>query len=358
MRVMPMARLTMALVAGLTIGLPIQAAPAAPPRRDLGVPLGKGWQHADTGVILTATLAGLPRTTLTDFGTTERDVTAEFAGPDRTTIVTVYIYRPALMSVPIWFDRSQTEIMLRDVYRGATPVAPLPTPFARPGATVASGLRQVYVPGRGIYTSTALAVMPVGAWLVAVRLSSTTMNPSEADATLSAVIASIRWPAAASTGVVATPVSECSDMLVFHKATSKKPDMMQVLLGGALAANLLKDHPTDAPPVEWCRDPVTPTVTYAVYRAVGSSDGYTLAVGDAGRIADVYKATTLPGDPGAGGYAVTYTDLDGSVATLPSFDRLPQPQQVVDLVLSGLSAVARTTRGGDGKTTVTIGVPR
>ena len=262
------------------------------------------------------------------------------------------------MNGPIWFDRAQTAIMARDVYNGATPVAPLPTPFARPGGTIASGLRQVYVPGRSRYRSTALALVPVGAWLVAIRLSSTTLDPGAADTTMSALIAAIRWPGAAGDGVVAAPVGVCGDALKFHRATLKQPDMMQALLAGAIAASGERDRPADATPVEWCRDPVPPTVAYGVYRVMGAADGYTLAIGDSGRIANVYKAFSLPGQPSAGGYAVTYADLDGGIATFPSFDQLPQPQQVLDLVLGGHSPIARTTIGSDGKTNVAIGVPK
>ncbi|WP_174285694.1 hypothetical protein [Sphingomonas bacterium] len=345
-------------VAIVVLALLALAAPAAAQRRDLPVPLGKGWQHADSGVILTATLAGLPRTTLTDNGTAERDIAAEFASPDRATVATIHIFRPALMSVPIWFDRAQTAIALRDIYGGATPVAPLPTPFAHPGAAVASGLRQVYVPGRGKYKSTTLAVSPVGAWLVAVRLSATTLDPAAADAKLSALIAAIRWPTTGDSVPVAKPVGECADGLTYHKAAARKPDMMQALLGGAVAAGMEKDHPADATPVEYCRDPVPPTVDYAVYRAMGTSDGYTLAIADSGRIASVYKGLTLPGQPSTGGYAVTYADLDGSIATFPSFDQLPQPQQVLDLVLGGHQPIARTATGAGGKTGMTIGLRR
>ena len=334
------------------------AAPVAAQRRDLPVPLGKGWQHADSGVILTATLAGLPRTTLTDNGTAERDIAAEFTSADRATIATVYIFHPALMSVPIWFDRAQTAIEQRDVYGGAKPVAPLPTPFARPGASAASGLRQTYVPAHGKYRSTALAVMPVGRWLVAIRLSSTMLDPAAADAELSALVKAIRWPAGAAEAGVAMPVGECADGLAFHKAKQTQVDMMQTLLGGTLSAAATKDRPSDSPPVAWCRDPVTPTVAYGVYRPGGMSDGYTLAIGDSGRIAGVYKAFTLPGQPSTGGYAVTFTDLDGNVSTFPSFDQLPQPQQVLEMVMGGRAAVARTVTGADGKSTVMIRLPR
>lgn len=332
----------------LTAMVLLLALPADAQRRDLPVPADKGWMHADSGIVLTASLDGLPRTSLTDYGTAERDIAAEFAAPDRTTVATVYIFRPALMSVPLWFDRAQTTLELRQTYGGVTPVAAAPVAFAPPGASAPSALRQIYMPRRGQYRSTALAVVPRGEWLVAIRLSSMVTDPAAIDGKMSRIMAAVRWGKADDTSIAATPISLCPDGLVFRKAKLKKPDMMQALLGGAIAATAMKQ---DGPrtPVVWCRDPSAPTAEYGIYRAAGSTDGYTVAIADSGRIA----AVTLPNVLGTGGYAISYTDLDGTVATFPSFDRLPNPGQVVALVLGG-NVIARTGMGGKD---VTIAVP-
>ena len=42
--------------------------------RNLVVPADKGWKHAETGIILSPQLAGLPRTELTDATQSEHDV--------------------------------------------------------------------------------------------------------------------------------------------------------------------------------------------------------------------------------------------------------------------------------------------
>lgn len=342
----------------LLLPLALAATPAAAQRHDLPVPLDKGWKHAATGIVLTATLAGLPRTTLADYGNAERDIAAEFAKPERATIATLYIFRPAFMSVPMWFDRAQTALEVRDIYHGAIPVDPQPIAFARPGASVAAGLRQTYRPAQGPYTATSLAVVPSGEWLVVVRLSSTVLDPAAAMAKVSDILAAIRWPSVTETAPIAVPVQACSKSLSYKTAKLKKPDMMQALLGGTIALAALKDDKkstASTKPVLWCRDPIKPALEYGVYRAE-SDDVYTLAVADSSRVANVYKSFELPGEPSTGGYAVTYQDLDGSIATFPSFDALPRPEQVLRLVL-GSQPIARTAGSGD-KQNINIGVPK
>lgn len=332
------------------------AQPAAAQRRDLPVPANKGWQHAQTGVVLTATLAGLPRTKLTDLGSAELDVAAQFNDPKVATSLTIYIFRPALQSAPVWFDRAAAQIASRDTYGGAMATTPVAT-FTRPGGTVAAGLRQVFAPARGPYRSTAVAVVPLAEWLVAVRLSSVTLTPAAMGAELDTALAAIRWPRTATAdGPVAVPVAACPTELPVTKAKLVMPTMEDSLLGGLLgsvAASSRATAPDAAAPL--CRDG-NPETLYGVYRAPDATDGYTLAIADSGRIAIVAPGIKLGDLKTSGGYGVSYRDLDGSVSTFPSFDRLPQPAQVVTLVLRG-RPISRTQRGTDGKSTINITAP-
>ena len=136
--------------------------------RPLPVPATSGWQHAATGLVLRAKLAGYQRTSLDDEGTEELDVAANFSAPDDSAVVTLYIFRPALMSVPVWFDRSETQILLRDEYRNPQPIAEARA-FAPPSSSAASALRRTYITGATEFKTTGLAMMPLGEWLVAIR---------------------------------------------------------------------------------------------------------------------------------------------------------------------------------------------
>ena len=321
---------------------------AAGQARDLAVPADKGWKHAETGIVVTATMLGLARAAISDSTENERDVSLQFEDADRATSLTYYIFHPAEMSVPMWFDRAQTAILQRDIYGGATPATVEPVAFAPPNTSVPAALRQVYTPGKGPYRATGLAVLPVDEWLVAIRLSSALLDPAALDARLGEAIAALRWPATvAAPAIAATPISACADTQTYKKAKLQKPDMMQALLGGT-GALVAKEK--DTKPVTWCRNGEA-TVLYGVYRADGTKAAYTLAIGDSGRVATVGGG--IGSLLGKGGYEVNYRDLDGSVSVFPSFDRLPEPTQLLSLVFKG-GAISRVDPGSSKGGTVTI----
>jgi len=227
-------RFVNSLAMALALSLPTTTAMAVAGERKLPVPADKGWQHAASGIVLPASLAGLPRTSLIDLSDDERDMVIEFSDANALTVATVYIFHPGMMSVPVWFDRTQTVGGLRDIYHGLTPASAQPTAFAPPGAGVASGLRQIYTPGGGDLRATGIAVAQVSDWLVVVRLSSRTMIPAAADQRMSDVIAAIRWPGTVTAAPAAVPVAPCPDRLKTRKAKIIQPTMAQALFGAAL----------------------------------------------------------------------------------------------------------------------------
>ncbi len=320
--------------------------------RELPVPADKGWQHAETKLILRTTLGGLSRTGLADLGDIEHDIVAQFTDEGDANSITVYLFHPGIDSVPIWFDRSDYALRHRDIYGGATPVDTL-IAFAPPNAKVATGLRQMYRPAKGPYRATALATIPLGDWLVTVRYSSKTLEPVALSTKLTAVISEIGWPTTAPVPTdAAVPVATCPKTLSYSKkARLKKSDMTQALLGGLIAA-AAKTEPASMSSKPWCREGEA-TADYAVYRSQDQTDGYLMALGDGGVAVGVNPALTLPGLPSTGGYSVQLLDLNGGAATYPSFDRMPTPKQVFDLVVNN-QAVSRTS--GNGKD-VTIDLP-
>lgn len=310
------------------------AAPIA--ARDLPVPPGKSWQHAETGLILRSQLAGLPRGALTDATQSEHDVAAQFEAPDGSVSATVYLFHPAVPDVALWFDRSRTAIESRDLFRNAAPASADPIAFAAPGATAASSLRQVYANAGKGYRSTALAVVPVGEWIVSIRMSAKALTAEQLDAQLQQAIATIHWPRPAGPAApAATPIRACATPLVFTHAKPIKPaggDMLMALLAGSIAAKAKADPATPPQPrPSWCREGDA-RLEYGVYRAHGA--GYEMALYDAGRTVSVYPS--LMGQiEKSGTYTVALTDVDGTVSSFPSFDGLPTPKQVWELVASG-----------------------
>lgn len=323
-------------VQGLVIGLAVTIGVAAP-ARDLPVPADKGWRHAETGVALMAQDAGLRRTALTDSTQGEFDVAAQYWAPDKSVTATVYLFHASDSDVGLWFDRSQTALEARDIFRNAAPATADPIAFALPGAAAGSALRQTYAVAGGTFRSTALAVIPLGGWILAIRMSATTLTADKLDAELQQFIAGIRWPKLATPGVAAHLMRPCATPLVFGKAKPIKaggPDLLMSLLMPGLAAKEVAKTPAkpdDAP--LWCREGEGRT-EYGIYRNMRGGEGYTMALYDGGRSVSVFPSVMGQIDK-TGTYSVTMQDVDGSTSVLPSFSALPQPKQVWDVVSHG-----------------------
>lgn len=328
------------------------ATPAVAERRKLDVPADKTWMHAATGLMLRPVIADLQRTQIIDLEGAENDISAQFQAADGSTFLNVYIFHSPLPSAAVWFDRASLAIEKREVYGAAQPVE-LPAAVTRPHATAASGLKRQYVPGKGPLRSTGLAMFPLNDWLVAVRLSSEALDSAELSARLEKVIAQVGWPDKVDQTPTAKPIVACATPLKVSRAKLQKGDLTQAILAGAMATSAngagkdkKKEDSTTNPsppaqPQEWCRDGAG-TVDFSVYRPTGSDNGYTLAIGDAGRIAVVEPNLLAALIGGRKGYSVSFHDVDGSVSSYPSFDRLPEPQQVITLIRTE-QPIARTT---------------
>lgn len=337
---------SLALAGLLTVALTMPVGVQA--KREITAPAGTPWKHTQTGITLPASLIGIDRGPIGDNSNSEVDVFAGY-GDNQVTAITLYVFRPALASVPMWFDRSEAQVLMRDVYGNATPVA-APMAFAPPGGKTASALRRIYLPGKGPYKSTGLAIMPMGEWLVAVRISSQQFDAAALDAKLDEVIKAIGWPGSVADGDAAVPVAACTVPIAYaKKAKLKPPSMMDALLGATLSnIKPADDEKAKAVPVLWCREG-QPKQEYAVYRAIGNDTGYTIAMGDAGRVINVSPGLALDSkDPG---YMLSLGLLDQTLI-YPSFDKLPAPDAAIDAVMKS-RPISSTTRGSKDVTITT-----
>lgn len=314
---MHMIRSFVAILAFAGLGV---ASPAAADPRTLAVPATAGWKHALTGVILMPGLAGFTRESIGDYGEGEFDIVAQYKG-EGATDATIYLFHPGIDSVPLWFDRARRAIELRDIYALSPTTQPRVTPFSPPGGGgVASALRATYpLGGKSAFASTSLAVMPVGDWLLVVRLSSSMLDADALDARMVALTGAIVLPAGIAAAPAAAPVSPCSPAKGSAKARQVAPDMMQALIMSAAAGAARKDR---KPVPVYCRA-AEAGVEWGEYRIPDGSEGYVLALGDAGRAIGVFAQTPLLGGPQR--YSLSYMGLDRT-SFLPSFDRLPTPE--------------------------------
>lgn len=308
------------------------AAQGAP--RDIAVPADASWQHADSGMIFPSRVAGFVRSGVRDSGTDELDVMVDYSAPEGGVTVTVYTYKSMIPDAALWFDRADTAIRLRNPHAVAAGGA---APFAYPGAAAPSGLRRSYQVGSPGPRSTAVALAPVRGWLVKVRISAASLERAQIDEKLSAILAGLRWPKEESPARAAVPIEPCAAPLATKKAKFVKEDTTQTLanlLSGAAVAEALADKPL---PV-YCREP-GPAANPALYRPNGSTDSYVLTLGDSGIALSVSPALDLM-EIGSGGksWAVVLYDRN-STSALPSFDRLPPPEQA-------LAALSQGSQGG------------
>jgi hypothetical protein len=322
--------------------------------RDLAVPTNKGWMHADTKLIVRPSVAGLNRIAITDATTTEHDVAVKLENADQSVFATLFLFHPSIPSVALWFDRSRTAIEERRNFDKGAPASADPIAFAPLGTGPAVGLRESWSLLSSPYRSTSLAVMPMGEWMLVVRLTAKSLTADALDAKMNEIIATLK-PAIATTpaypgpAAVIRPCATQTDFAHLPKAKVEKPsqgDVMSNLLMGAVMANYKPDPKTQAekPAAPLCRDGESRT-EYGVYRREGSDgNGYTMALYDAGRTVGVYPGIMSQiQQRKTMSYSVVLRQVDDSADSFPSFDRLPRPEQVFDLIAKG--APSAKTRG-------------
>jgi hypothetical protein len=324
---------TMMAVALLAVAPPV-AAQTQP--RILEVPATKSWQHAATGMILPSTAAGLSRGAITDHTAAEQDVGAVYGGEDGLT-TSVYLFQTPVPDVAVWTDRALAAIILRQELGLDRAALPSAVPFKRPGAATASGLRATLPLSANGLTATAVAVAPLNGWLLKVRMTSARLGPDALDARMSAFIGALRWPGEAKAAPAAAAVLACPDSLAFRKAKTVKDDMGDVLMNaiaGTVEAGQVDKGEAEA--AVYCREP-GPLKAYGVYRPNRGLAAYVIALGDSGRALRLAPALSVDMFTGGSqGKRVAMTLLEHDRTTvLPSFNRLPSPEQAMAVAFSG-----------------------
>lgn len=314
--------------------LTLAAAPAAAQiqPRTLEVAPNRAWGHAETGMILPTPVAGLTRGEIRDNGVGEMDVVANYANREEGIIGLVYIYRIGAGDLPLWFDRAVATIMLPQ----AGAAWPAITQFARPGATLASGLRAAMSDNVAGMRSTAMAIAPLApGWLIKVRMGSTRLDPAALAERLTVFMAGLRWPAEASGARVAVPVEACPEPLRLREARIVNPGGADVLMDAIISSMPPERGRHEAPPPVYCREPGA-TVERGAYRPDRSTRSYLIAANDAGLaigVGDVSELSALIGNSGRR-FSVTLYERNGT-SIYPSFNRLPPLDQAWRLVNEG-----------------------
>lgn len=304
--------------------------PQAPAMRTLNVPANSAWQHAETELVLPPRLAGLRRAWIRDLGRDELDIVAEYRGDDGI-VATVYLFKSGLPDPSIWFDRALFALQAMAPGRGGTAV-PATTPFTPAGRTGGGGLLTALdVAGGG----TALAVVPAAPrFLFKVRISSAGSNAARLRADLTRLLGEVRWPAwVRDPGASAVAIQPCARPLRTARAREVRGDPMSGLLN-AMGSALPRPLPAGG---SYCREPGA-TVVRGVYRLNAATNGYVVALGDSGLALSAGPTLTIggpqDGQPRGSHVSLIFHDREGT-ALLPTYDRLPPPDQALQALGSG-----------------------
>lgn len=334
-----------ALAAGMMIATPVAA-------QQIGAAVsakpGKPYRFKHSGITAPAELDGMRRVDVRQLGSDELDVFAVYQnGPDA---ITVYVYRSLSGGVPVWFDRARASVeQRREMFGNVVPV--VPTAFTPPGQSSASGLMAGWTLNKAPYHGTALAILPVGEWLVKVRYSSTRMDGAAVAARIPAVLGALEWPKTIPAAPAAAPVADCTTPLAFSTTAAPVTDPKAVqsaaLTGGLIAAAADgKGTPPATPPV-WCRDPA-PAPVGAAYRQDAEPSGYLLAISDSGRGISVQPDIIARELGEADGKKVQQWSValydPGSIATYGPMTGLPSPETLIGTLNRPI--LARTTTWG------------
>jgi hypothetical protein len=305
------------------------------------------YRHEPGAVTVPAVLDGLPRVTAVNIGATPMvDVGLDYRTPDGREVTTVYIFRQALGSPEVWFDRARLAIIAN---RQIGTLQPAPTEmFVLPGARVPNGLRAIHAAEGGPVRSTAVALVPVDGWMIKLRLSSATLDKDALRGRLERTIAAIGWPSFAKARP-RYPMTPCAEPLSIAKPAnpaklvgdeSMAAGMLDALVAGA-GAKQPEESEGQATPVRWCRDAIT-TGGAGIYRRNEEKDNYILALGDGGIGMTVGPSLSNLLGKGNKSWSVSLVQLERQVIFAP-YDDILQPQQAVALLQTGKPVSAAAT---------------
>lgn len=331
-------------------------APAASAQQSIELGANEKYNHPHSGISVPPTLGGLPRTGIAGYAPDQLDVGMNFETPDRSQVLSFYIYRNTNGALPVWFAQAESVIASHPNYDDPE-YSLTPRSFALPGSETESALMAIFEPGpRNGMRSTGVAMFAVGEWYVKVRASSAVRSSDALRVWIEGAIAELRLPE--EEAVAVSPVEDCEDELRFRGRSrdvrgDTADNVVNSLLGGLLQG-LVEEQQAEAGPVIWCRDSQL-EVAQAVYRANESENSYLLALGDNGNGVLVGPQLRVEGISPDGENEDVYSITLHRAAQdfmLVSQDRLPSPERVIDLLNNNRITSSRQTWGDDRAITV------
>lgn len=317
----------------IACALPASAQEGRPP---LEMRSGEPFRHANSGITLPMQLLDLPRTGGREYVQPQLDVLFTYKDAEGREELSVYVYRVIAAPPAVWFEEAIRPIGERPAFKRITEVE-LPVAFVPPGQTVTSGLRAAWTVSDSSVRSTALAIVPVGEWLVKFRYSSRVHEATSLVRRLDEMIAGVGWPATIVPAPAAARIVDCATPLKLSgESKPSNDDADHVLFDTSTAAGMeiarIQHKPHGSPVVEWCRDG-SAGAAGPVYRPLGSDNTYLIPLTDSGQAVWARPAFWEPSDKPGPRWAVTHV-LAGEMIGYDNRDRLPPPAQI-DRIIQG-----------------------
>ncbi|WP_165324729.1 hypothetical protein [Rhizorhabdus phycosphaerae] len=351
-----------AALSALCATLIATAATAAPVvRQEIRTKAGKPWVHKGSKFAFPAMIGPFSRRMVEDISDGKQiDLAGTYDEPGSQTLASVYIYRPAMPDPALWFDISswylQRSQLLGGVGKGAAPTA-----FQMGSGSDTSALRQSYALASNNVGSTGLAIVPMGRWIVKLRMTSRTLSPAALDQAMRDFLYGLSWPSNVPRKDT-VPIGACLRSLTNERAEELEQPSAVILVGAMLASMAEKpeaDAPTE-PPARLCRDDIRSNASRPLYQLDDGATGYLQPLGDNGTLlvvrndptsaalivelagGDKSESRELSGQKDDDKKASAYDGRKGFFritlmtpeqwAQYPAFDSLPSIEQTTDVV--------------------------
>lgn len=251
------------------------------------------WIHKHTGTGFPAKLDRFDRSIIRDLTEDQLDVVISYTDPNKQGALTLYMYRPAINDIPLWFETAKQSLMNGRMGQ-FVPEIVTDTAFTPPGQSSMTAMVVSYrLTGSG-YKSTAIAMVPVNGWLLKIRYTSAEYDAQALVNEIPKIVAAVETGEIRQQARQAVAVKPCAKKLKLKsKAKRFRPSLVDALIGGVItsaAGEQGSDGDEPAETVIYCRDPGD-YGQWTVFRANESKDSYILPLGDSGRALSVYRNT-------------------------------------------------------------------
>jgi hypothetical protein len=319
-----------AILRSFIIGLGLAIAMPAMAKTKIEVPADSRWQHFRSQLILPTDIGGLKRTSIEDYSDSELNVAAQYQSDSAD--LTIYLYRPYWPDVGAWFERSEAGIFSEKAAVQPQAESSPARVFARPNGKISSGLRRGYFYSNARYKTSVLAIVPFGGWFLKIRYSAAEEDLAVTNSVVDNVLAALVFPKTASEGQPVQQIMACTKPYKWKKAKIIRDDMVSAMLAGGTFVSMMEKDASAAPSAESVCRVEQLSDSYTIYRELKNDDKFWMLVGDAGVTAQIQPVEPLLS---GGKQFWSVLSIDTRHHLLPAFNRMPQPEQWLAVIMSG-----------------------